>query len=57
MQEEEEQAPAPEEESQAPTLPKTGEELTGLLLAAGALTASGLGAYLFGRRRGSSGTE
>lgn len=63
----EEEAPAPEEqeppmqeedESEPPAqLPKTGEELTGLLLAAGALTAAGLGAYLIGRRRGPSGTD
>ncbi|MFG3342914.1 LPXTG cell wall anchor domain-containing protein [Glycomyces sp. NPDC048151] len=58
-QEEQEEAPAPEQEESEPPaqLPKTGEELTGLLLAAGALTAAGLGAYLFGRRRGPSGTS
>lgn len=55
---EEEQEPAPEEEAEPPAqLPQTGEELTGLLLAAGALTAAGLGAYLFGRRHGRSGTD
>lgn len=46
----------PAEEESPTTLPVTGEELGGLLAAAGALMALGLGAYFLARRR-TSGTD